>query len=177
MSSLPTNEIATRGSWKIVSLPSARADLSFAAAYTLEEFEHIRRGVRPREMEDKWFVFFEEPWLFFHRSWTGAGIYGVRFELSDSGAVAVESWVSRDTDQYRETRTDYDRAVLTFLIDALLLKKRAVFQVPGNVPPDVPTGLYQHHLVGRAYPESTFSTGESSTESLWNRTTKWFRKR
>lgn len=177
MSSLPSNEIATRESWKILALPETRADLDFAEAYTLEEFERIRRGLIPHEMEDKWFVFFEEPWLFFHRSWTGSGIYGVRFQLSDSGASAVESWVSRDRNQYTETRTDYDRAMLEFLIDALLLGKRAVFPVPGDVPASVPDGLYQHHSVGRAYPESTFPNSEPSTRSPWERITKWFTKR
>jgi hypothetical protein len=60
-------------------LPESRADLSFAESYTAGEFERIKRGVIPREMEDKWFVFYEEPWLYFHRSWTGACIYAVRF--------------------------------------------------------------------------------------------------
>ena len=172
MSSFPSNEIATRESWKVLSLPAMRTNLGFAAAYTTDEFEHIRRGAIPHEMEDKWFVFYEEPWLFFHRSWTGAGIYGVRFQLSDSGASAIESWVSRDANQYEEIRTDYDRAVLTFLIDALLLGKRAVFPVPSAVPAGVPGGVYQH-----TYPESTSPRGGSSSQSLWDRTIRWFKRR
>jgi hypothetical protein len=122
---LPSAEAATRAAWRIVPLPAARADLRFTETYTPEEFERIRRGVIPREMEDKWFVFYEDSWLFFHRSWTGFAIYGVRFRVSDSGASAVESWVSRDPSQYEETRIDEDRARLKRLIDGLLLGKRA----------------------------------------------------
>ena len=176
MPSVPSNEVATRESWQILPLPETRADLRLAKTYTLEEFERMRRGLIPREMEDKWFVYCDERWMFFHRSWTGTGIYGVRFQLSDSGASVVESWVSRDSDQYKETRTDYDRALLTFLIDALLLGKRAVFPVSADVPAGVPDGLYQHHLVGRAYPEVTFRN-QSSMQSLRDRIAKWFKKR
>jgi len=109
MPSQPPKKTATRESWKTEPLPEIRVQLDFSESYAKDEFDRIKQGVIPREMEDKWFIFYEEPWLYFHRSWTGACIYGVRFESSRSGESAVESWVSRDTNQYKETRTDYDR--------------------------------------------------------------------
>jgi len=118
------NKTATRESWKVLPLPATRADLGFAESYTSDEFERMKRGIIPQEMEDKWFVFYEEPWLYFHRSWTGACIYALRFRSSDSGVSAVESWVSRHTEHYKETQTDYDRELLKFLIGALLLGRR-----------------------------------------------------
>jgi hypothetical protein len=121
--------IATRESWKVSPLPEIRTELGFAESYTTAEFEVIKRGLIPEEMEDKWFVFFEEPWLYFHRSWTGAGIYGVEFQSSAEGATVVASWVSRDAKRYEAARTEHDRAVLTFLIDALLLRKAVSFPV------------------------------------------------
>jgi hypothetical protein len=153
------NKVATRKSWKILPLPNARADLGFTESYTADEFERIKCGLIPKAMEDKWFAFFEEPWLYFHRGWTGACIYAVRFEPSSMGASAIESWVSRDSAQYQGTQTDYDRVMLKFLIDAFLLGKPAAFPVPGNVPLDAPREIYQHHVVGRAYPETTFPAG------------------
>jgi len=174
--SLPI-EIASRQSWKTLASPEARADLAFAEAYSVEDFERIKRGVIPQAMEDKWFVFYEEPWLYFHRSWTGFCIYGVRFQSSASVATPVESWVSRDISQYKETRTDYDRAMLKFLIDAFLLGRRATFPVPNDVSASAPSGLYQHHLVGRAYPEVTHPSGEPLVRSPWKRFMEWLRKR
>lgn len=91
-------------------------------------------------MEDKWFIFYEEPWLYFHRSWTGVGIYGVEFEVSPQGASVAASWVSRESRQYAETRTDHDRALLKFLIDALLLGRPARFSAPEDVRVDAPAG-------------------------------------
>jgi len=177
MLSLPSNEIATRGSWKILPLPTVRAKLGFAESYAADEFERVKRGLIPKKMEDKWFIFFEESWLYFHRSWTGPCIYAVRFEASATGASAVESWVSRDSAHYRETRTDYERALVKFLIDAFLLGKPATFPVPSSVPVDTLKGLYQHALVGRAYPESVFPAGPTPVLSVWSRVRRLLRKR
>jgi len=115
--------IATRESWTVLPLPEYRAALGFAETYTSADFERLKCGLIPEEMEDKWFIFYEDPWLYFHRSWTGAGIYGVEFHASHQGASVAASWVSRDATQYGETSTDHDRDLLKFLIDALLLGK------------------------------------------------------
>src|SRR5262245_18198850 len=106
---------ATREMWKLLPLPEIRAGVGLDESYTVQEFERIKRGLIPSEMEDKWFVFYEEPWLYFHRSWTGACIYGVRFRSSDAGVSTVESWVSRDSEHDDKARTDYDRVLLEFL--------------------------------------------------------------
>lgn len=68
-------------------------------------------------MEDKWFAFYEEPWLYLHRSWTGFGIYQVRFELTDGGHRVAEILVSRDPRQYTSTDGDADALVLAVLLD------------------------------------------------------------
>jgi len=177
MTTPPPRETARRDSWKALPLPAARAPLGLEEAYTAEEFELIKGGLIPEAMEDKWFAFYEDPWLYLHRSWTGACIYGLRFQPSDTGAAVVESWVSRDSDQYKSTQVDYDRAMCKFLIDALLLGRQAVFPVPGDVPASAPAGVYQHHVVGRAYPERAYLPDASRPGSLWERITQWFRGR
>jgi len=177
MPSAAPDQFATRDSWKILPLPTARADLALTESFTPEEFERMKRGLIPQQMEDKWFIYFEEPWLYFHRSWTGVCIYAIRFESSATGASAVESWVSRDSTQNRETRTDYDRLVSKFLMDAFLLGKRVSFPVPSSVPVDAPKGVYQHHLVGRAYPEATFPDCPPQVPPFWTRIRRLLRKR
>ncbi len=44
-----------------------------------EEMREIALGYRPMDMSDKWLAFMEGDRLFLHRSWTGHGIYEVRF--------------------------------------------------------------------------------------------------
>ena len=94
---------ATRENWKTTPLPVARASISLDRSYTDAEFARIREGNVPQEMEDKWFAFDEEPWLSLHRSWTGFGIYQVRFEPAGEGTRVAEVLVSRDTEQYTGT--------------------------------------------------------------------------
>lgn len=144
----PPDAIATRSSWKIVAPPAARAPLEFTQSYTSDEFQRIQRGSIPRQMEDKWFIYYEEPWLHLHRSWTGFYIFALRFQSSDAGASVVESWVNRDAAQHDGWNLADDRAVARFLVDALLLGKQVPFPVPGDLPADQ-QGIYKHHVAGR----------------------------
>jgi hypothetical protein len=144
----------------LLPCPEQRADLGFCQAYSDAEFEQIKNGFIPEAMEDKWFILYEEPWLYLHRSWTGACIYGVRFERQSGVATAVEAWASRDAQHYTETRVRYDRALLAYLIDAILLGKPVAF------PDPIASGLFQHNVVGRV-----------DQESLWGRFKRWCCKR
>ena len=116
-------------------------------------------------MEDKWFVYFEDGWLYLHRSWTGSLIYWLRLDGCPAGVRVVESWVNRDSEQYRETDTAYDRLMLDFLIRRMLLGHDVGFPVRSTDNLNGWPGVYQHHVVGRAYPEKTVSDGESNDET------------
>jgi hypothetical protein len=118
--------IAARDSHKTLPPPAGRGDLGLSHSYTSSEFELIKQGFVPLDMDERWFIYYEEPWLYFHRSWTGACTYGVRFETSANGASIVESWVSRDSEQYKETSIERDRGICTFLIGTLLLGASAL---------------------------------------------------
>ena len=107
---------ATRESWKTEPLPAVRAPLPFDASYTSDEFERLRRGLIPQQMEDKWFIFFEEPWLYFHRSWTGHAVFGLRIERRDIAYKVVEAWVNLDPQQYHSESVQHDLATLRMLI-------------------------------------------------------------
>lgn len=146
-------EVALSTSWVTKPLPSSVASLPFQHAYTAEEFAILARGLIPQEMEDKWTVFVQDGVLFFHRSWTGVCVFRVTLREQGGGYVVHEALVNRDPEQYKGTNDGYDADLLNFLIDTLLLGKRTPFPVPGDVPKAAPAGLYQHHIVGRAFPE------------------------
>jgi len=119
---------ATRDSWKRVPMPEQKKWIPVDRIFSEEEYQRLQIGLVPQEMEDKWFIYFEEGWLFFHRSWTGRCIYQVRVEpcgpqgvLSASQYRIAETWVSRDASIYRYTDDDHDRALLLFFIERLLL--------------------------------------------------------
>jgi hypothetical protein len=110
-------KIAQRNDWKTEVFPSASKSIFVDRTYSKSEFEKIIVGTIPEEMEDKWFVFYEEPWLSLHRSWTGFCVFKVRFEKFDDKVQITEVWVNRNPEQYKETDDSRDENLLAILLD------------------------------------------------------------
>jgi hypothetical protein len=159
-----TNSAATPSSWKTLAAPQNKEPLALEATFTDAEAEQITRGLVPEQMEDKWFIYYSDGWLHFHRSWTGALIYWLRLDGSPAGVRVTESWVNRNQAQYGGTDTSYDRQLVRFLIDAFLLKKSARFPMPGGSDSE-PQGVVQHSYVGRAYPEQPSPSGDAASDA------------
>ncbi len=101
-------------------MPSERAPLWLGEVYTLEEFESIRYGFLPGQMEDKWFIFYEDSWLYLHRSWTGYCIFALKFEPLDDGFAIIESWVNTDPRQYGERSLPVNQWQARHLVQTLI---------------------------------------------------------
>jgi len=114
------------------------------------EFELIKNGLIPEEMEDKWFIYYEEPYLFFHRSWTGQAVYRVEFLRSGSNYVIREALFSAKKADPNEL--EYSGKIVHFLISNLLLNRNIPFPMPDAVTESTP-GLYQHAISGSGYQE------------------------
>lgn len=134
---------AVRGDWRTGPLPERRTVIPLERTFAPEEMEAIRRGLIPEVMEDKWFVFWEDGRLHFHRSWTGFCLFILRFE----GDRMVEAEVNRDPEQYSQTSDEWDRELVSFLVDLLLLGRPAALPASGNPERDA---LALWSLVGRA---------------------------
>jgi hypothetical protein len=79
---------ATKDDWKLIPFTSG-VPIPFKGAFSRAEFDKIREGLVSNVMEDKWFIYFEAPYLFLHRSWTGLPVY--RVALADnSNGISVE---------------------------------------------------------------------------------------
>lgn len=99
---------AKRSDWKALPLPETCKALELELTLSPTEFTRLCRGTVPREMEDKWFIFYEAPWLYMHRSWTGFCIFRVRFEPVGGGMRVAETWVNRDQEQYPQDDDAFD---------------------------------------------------------------------
>jgi hypothetical protein len=99
-------------------------------------------------MEDKWFIYWKGDTLYFHRSWTGYCIYTVRFVAESDSFRIIEADVNRDPEQYKQTSDERDAEMISYLIDLLLLHKKAVF--PSNETSSKKQALKQWSQVGRA---------------------------
>lgn len=129
--------IATRTSWNIQPMPGSNTKLIFNQSYTNQEYEHLSAGLIPKDMEDKWFIFLDGDWLYFHRSWTGFCVYQIRFEQEGENYIVVEAIANRDPEQYRGADDQYDADLIGFLIDDFLLGKRVPFP-SRNISDDKP---------------------------------------
>ena len=111
-------QIAKRNDWKTEPMPSASTNLTVEKLYSQEEFDRITAGVIPEQMEDKWFIFYEAPWLYLHRSWTGFCIFKVRFEVVGESIKIAEVYVNRDPAQQLNTDHERDASMLEILLDS-----------------------------------------------------------
>lgn len=109
---------AKQSDWQTEPMPASSKALPFSAAYTPEEFRKISLGQVPEVMEDKWFIYYEEPWLYLHRSWTGYCIYRVRFRGCQAGFEVAEAFVNREQSQYTETDDASDVRMLSILLES-----------------------------------------------------------
>ena len=106
-------EAVTRSSWENHPMPEKRCRIEFQRTFTEAEFTKIKSGHIPQEMEDKWFAFFEDGWVYFHRSWTGFCIFQVKLLKATGGCQVEEAWVNQDRSQYRSEGSDEDIEMLT----------------------------------------------------------------
>jgi ADP-ribosyl-[dinitrogen reductase] hydrolase len=82
-------------------MPKAKMRLEVDQTFSQEEYECLQLGRIPQSMDDKWFIYCEDGWLFLHRSWSGLCIYQVHLEPSDEGWKIVEVRVNDDASQNR----------------------------------------------------------------------------
>jgi len=134
--------------WKTQVLPSMRINIHLDRIFSPQEMKRILRGLVPEQMEDKWFIYWKDDTLFFHRSWTGFCIYVVRFAADGDTYRMIEADVNRDPAQYKGTSDERDAEKISYLVDVLLLHQEAVF--PSDEPSSKKQALMNWNQVGRA---------------------------
>jgi hypothetical protein len=141
--------------------------LPYQAAFDNEQLARLKMGLVPRQMEDKWFIYYEEPHLFLHRSWTGQPVYRLTLKGVPNGAEVAEAlwskdvadssvadafW-SKDVADSSELGHEYEARLLDFLVSNLLLGQAKPFPVPPGLTEPM-DGVFQHHISGTGYPQS-----------------------
>lgn len=110
-------------------LPDRRTVIPMSRLFSQQETIRIRKGLVPQQMEDKWFIYWENDNLYFHRSWTGICIYVAHFATNTAGCKLKQVEVNRDPEQYNETSEELDARMISYLVDVLLLHRNVEFPV------------------------------------------------
>jgi len=79
-------------------------------------YARIHFGLLPEEMEDKWFAYFENGKIHFHRSWTGHKRYEAQINKDGDYYMISEVIAERDTDLYRQANDNEDIHLFGFLL-------------------------------------------------------------
>ena len=140
----------TKDQWKIKLLPDKNVKLDIDKSYHKGQWDRINLGLKPEEMEDKWFIYEENNWLFIHRSWTGHCIYKIRFELLEDSLTIAEAYANRDPNQYKVTDDSYDSQLILWIIEHFLLNNK-------NYPFPSPPQEKKRHLTTRLRATGLFS--------------------
>ena len=147
---------ATSEDWNTKPLSAKRTSISLDRSFSQAEMDRIKQGLIPAQMEDKWFIYFDNNTLYLHRSWTGYCIYVVRFSDKGDSWHMTEADVNRDPDQHKATDDKHDSQMISYLVDVLLLHREAEF--PSDETSSEKRVLQTWSQVGRAmlgeYPDS-----------------------
>lgn len=146
---------ANAESWKRVPFGEVQ-EIPYRSRFTAPEYEKLKLGLIPRAMEDKWFIYYEEPFLAFHRSWTGQPVYKIKLVEVDDGAAVEETQCA--TEVITKSNARYQAMLLDFVVSNLLLGQRKPFPVPPEKMSEKLPGVYQHAMVGRGYRQTVVAT-------------------
>ncbi len=145
--------------WKTEPMPNETDSLHFSRIFSSGEFERVKMGLIPREMEDKWFIYYDNDTLNIHRSWTGFHIYSITILPNDDNAYSItRTIVNRNKEQYNQQNNAYDISLLNYLIDRLLLDQAVPFPMPSDISKEN-RPIYKHSMVGYATPNTKETSG------------------
>lgn len=159
------NMNAVASSWKREPFENGVA-IPFELEIHKRQIGRIEKGLIPEEMEDKWFIYYEKPFLYLHRSWTGQPVYKLEFQESETGYFVKEAQYSYSLLKNQKGELVYQGKLAYFLVCNLLLGKSIPFPKPAGIEEPLP-GVYQHHVSGTGYKEEV----TESKKKWWQ---KWF---
>ncbi len=114
------SEIATKTTWQNHPIDNPKR-INIDILFTDKQFSKMSNGLIPQQMEDKWFVYYENDWLYFHRSWTGFGLYKAKLNKETEGYSIKEFWAERNQEKYKNENDQTDIETFSFLIARGLL--------------------------------------------------------
>lgn len=107
---------ATADSWTTQPMPNEHTTIRTDIKVSSEAMEIIRKGHIPEAMEDHWFMYCDDEYIRYYRSWTGICIYEAHYEKTDDGYTITSLKVNRSQNQYQETNDRRDYCLFMYLL-------------------------------------------------------------
>lgn len=106
--------------WDIKPMPDSKKPLVIEGEFSKSEYRRIKAGYCPKTMEEKWFIYYESNWLYFHYAWTGICVFQLRLQKSGEKIHITESWMNSDPNQVGDDEL-FDTELLMFLLNGIVL--------------------------------------------------------
>lgn len=104
--------------WKTIDMPEQNDTFILERSFTPKQMNILRKGNKPKSMDDKWFWYMENNTFYVHRSWTGYCIYKIDFSQDNHHKVTI----NRDPRQYKRININEDKELLNKLLNYWLSK-------------------------------------------------------
>lgn len=140
--------IATKAHWKCSPMPEEHEVIKLEKQFTSEEFDEIKKGLVPAQMEDKWFIYCENEELYMHRSWTGVCVYQTSITPSEKGTFILSSFKANASASKYPMEAPYHTKLFEYLIDRLLLSKPIPFPSLDASLSNEGSMIERHSIVG-----------------------------
>ena len=109
-----------KSDWKTMPIPVEKADLGYQKVFRAADAKKIMSGHKPEDMDDRWFIYYEDSWVYFVRSWTGYHIFGFKLAVSPNGSAnVIASWANRNIDEYQSKSKENDIQTINDLINGI----------------------------------------------------------
>ncbi|MBW7997366.1 MAG: hypothetical protein FVQ81_12500 [Candidatus Glassbacteria bacterium] len=113
-----------------LKIPDSLREFPYRRVLSWEQYQRASRGLAPAGPEDKWLVLCRGGRLHFFRSGNGVLVFRVSFANRQGAFPAGRAEVNADSAQLLPQPDRYEACLLDYLIDTLLLGRRAKFPAP-----------------------------------------------
>lgn len=116
-----------KNDWRTFDMPELCEVATMNRALSKEEYQLLVCGFKPRDMDDRWFLYVQNDWVFLHRSWTGHCIFKLKLEVLSENVILTDIHINRDSDQYRSVNLEADKDEVNSVLTSLLGLIRSSF--------------------------------------------------
>ena len=120
---------------RFIAFPLERIALPLQHSFSGMEFESISQGMLSNEMNEKWNVYYEMPWIYIHRSWTGVCMYAVRLVRQDQFFTVTEAYLNAYPGQNPSNKSFSFTAIGAHCIQIKIIFYMMLHRDDGNLPP------------------------------------------
>jgi len=118
-------KIITRDDWRIFDMPVIYETAFLNKGLAAGDYQALLSGFLPRDMDDRWFMYANEGYVYLHRSWTGHCIFRLKIEVIKEECLLTELQINRDTNQYKSTNVEADKMEVDSIVSYLIALNKA----------------------------------------------------